>query len=48
MIDKPLYVAAADKIGEYRADYNNPPSNSIFSIISCLLLLAPLAAFTVV
>ncbi len=28
-IDKPLYAAAAENIREYRADYNNRPSNSI-------------------
>ena len=28
-IDKPLKEAAADKIRDYRPDYNNRPSNSI-------------------
>ena len=28
-IDRPLNEAAADKIRDYRADYNNRPSNSI-------------------
>ena len=28
-IDKPLHDAAAEKIREYHADYNNRPSNSI-------------------
>jgi hypothetical protein len=28
-IDRPLNTAAADKIRDYRADYNNHPSNSI-------------------
>ena len=27
-IDRPLNAAAADKIRDYRADYNNRPSNS--------------------
>ena len=28
-IDKPLNDAAAEKVREYRADYNNRPSNSV-------------------
>ena len=43
-IDKPLHDAAADKIREYRADYNNRP---LILFLSCLLLIPPLAAFTV-
>ena len=39
-IDRPLNEAAADKIRDYRADYNNRPSNAISSMPAVVALLA--------
>ena len=40
-IDKPLHGGAAEKIREYRADYNNRPSRSISFMIVVTTTLSP-------